>query len=489
MSRAARRAESLLRSVRALEHIIERKRGLEDALPRASAGLEARAGGVIHDTVAGTLRHLHQYERRLDAAAAAAAGDRAWRAVEDMPLRLLMASALFQCEHTPASAEHVVRSATEGCAQLGRAWAQAPIESVVRNAAAGRGFFSRAGAAERLSLPAWLHEDLVSNLGARRLDAFGPLLLQRPSRLHLAVASSAGSPSEYAARLSEGSGVAARPLEFTRFGVSLHARPRDVGSLPGVASRRVFVQDGAQQWGVGQLSPVGAGEAVLDLCAAPGGKSRALLLHQPAARLVAVERSRRKAAALRESLAGEGRAAVVCGDATRPEEWAAACGEGGASAVVLDAPCSASGILRTRPEAKVHQSRESVEALCETQQRLLRAAWSRLAPGGELLYTTCSLLRAENEEAVQRFAAEAPGATLAPLRPPRGALSRAQPQGVTFLPSEEHQGGFVALLRKGERGQGRGGRGGGDSSRRRGGSRSTNSGREFLATLSMQEVS
>ncbi|EOD03809.1 ribosomal RNA small subunit methyltransferase [Emiliania huxleyi CCMP1516] len=393
MSRAARRAESLIRSVRALEHIIERKRGLEDALPRASAGLEARAGGVIHDTVAGTLRHLHQYERRLDAAAAAAAGDRAWRAVEDMPLRLLMASALFQCEHTPASAAHVVRSATEGCAQLGRAWAQAPIESVVRNAAAGRGFFSRAGAAERLSLPAWLHEDLVSNLGARRLDAFGPLLLQRPSRLHLAVASSAGSPSEYAARLSEGSG--------------------------------------------------------------------------PAARLVAVERSRRKAAALRESLAGEGRAAVVCGDATRPEEWAAACGEGGASAVVLDAPCSASGILRTRPEAKVHQSRESVEALCETQQRLLRAAWSRLAPGGELLYTTCSLLRAENEEAVQRFAAEAPGATLAPLRPPRGALSRAQPQGVTFLPSEEHQGGFVALLRKGERGQGRGGRGGGDSSRRR----------------------
>lgn len=127
MSRAARRAESLIRSVRALEHIIERKRGLEDALPRASAGLEARAGGVIHDTVAGTLRHLHQYERRLDAAAAAAAGDRAWRAVEDMPLRLLMASALFQCEHTPASAEarqstYVVRSATEGCAQLGRAW-------------------------------------------------------------------------------------------------------------------------------------------------------------------------------------------------------------------------------------------------------------------------------------------------------------------------------------------------------------------------------
>ena len=85
-----------------------------------------------------------------------------------------------------------------------------------------------------------------------------------------------------------------------------------------------------------------------------------------------------------------------------------------------------------------------------------------------------SSVEPSSEEAVQRFAAEAPGATLAPLRPaPRGALSRTQPQGVTFLPNEEHQGGFVALLRKGERRQGRGGRGGGDSSRRRGGSRST----------------
>ena len=84
-----------------------------------------------------------------------------------------------------------------------------------------------------------------------------------------------------------------------------------------------------------------------------------------------------------------------------------------------------------------------------------------------------SSVEPSSEEAVQRFAAEAPGATLAPLRPPRGALSRTQLQGVTFLPNEEHQGGFVALLRKGERRQGRGGRGGGDSSRRRGGSRST----------------
>jgi 16S rRNA (cytosine967-C5)-methyltransferase len=139
---------------------------------------------------------------------------------------------------------------------------------------------------------------------------------------------------------------------------------------------------------------------------------------------------------------------VVCADATQPEAWWDGRPFG---AIMLDAPCTGSGILRTRPEAKLRQSEASLALLQGQQLALLRATWPLLAEGGELLYTTCSVLAGENQGVLAEFVAGEPSAIPAALAPPTradGAACAASPEGITFFPSAAHQGGFVALLRK-----------------------------------------
>ena len=138
---------------------------------------------------------------------------------------------------------------------------------------------------------------------------------------------------------------------------------------------------------------------------------------------------------------------VRCADATQPDRW----WDGRLfGAVVLDAPCTGTGILRTRPEVKLRHDEPSLASLQQTQLRLLRATWPLLREGGELLYTTCSMLAAENQHIVAQFVAAEPTATAAALTPPRhhDVSCAAGAHGVTFFPSATHQGGFVALLRK-----------------------------------------
>ena len=137
-----------------------------------------------------------------------------------------------------------------------------------------------------------------------------------------------------------------------------------------------------------------------------------------------------------------------CADATQPGEW----WDGRPfAAVLLDAPCTGSGILRTRPEVKVRHSEASLALLQGQQLALLRATWPLLAEGGELLYTTCSVLAAENQHSLATFMASEPSARPAALAPPShgdGSTRAASSEGLTFFPSAAHQGGFVALLRK-----------------------------------------
>ena len=140
---------------------------------------------------------------------------------------------------------------------------------------------------------------------------------------------------------------------------------------------------------------------------------------------------------------------VRCADATQPEEWWDGRPFG---AIMLDAPCTGSGILRTRPEVKVRQSEDNLVLLQGQQLALLRATWPLLAEGGELLYTTCSVLAGENQRVLAEFVAGESSASPAALAPPTqgddGLACAASQEGLTFYPSAAHQGGFVALLRK-----------------------------------------
>jgi len=225
-----------------------------------------------------------------------------------------------------------------------------------------------------------------------------------------------------------------------------HSRPNHIGALPCITDATGVVQDPAQQWSCAQLSTLPAGARVLDACAAPGGKSSTLLHLHPMARVLALDNSASKVAQMERKMRRNRRVEVRLGDATNPKAWWD--GEPFA-AILLDAPCSATGIMRTRPEVKYHQTAESVERLHHTQLAMMRALWPLLADGGEMLYTTCSLLSAENEEVVASFLDAEACATSVKLK------VRGDPKvychrdvGVLLLPARWHQGGFAALLRK-----------------------------------------
>ncbi|MGH8173110.1 MAG: 16S rRNA (cytosine(967)-C(5))-methyltransferase RsmB, partial [Rhodanobacteraceae bacterium] len=176
----------------------------------------------------------------------------------------------------------------------------------------------------------------------------------------------------------------------------------DVTRLPGYAEGHFSVQDGAAQR-VADLLDLRDGLRVLDACAAPGGKA-AHALERADLDLVALDRDAARLPRVTENLARLGLTADVrAGDATAPATW----WDGRPfDRILLDAPCTATGIIRRQPDIKLHRRAADIAPLAATQKRLLHALWPMLAPGGRLVYATCSLLRAENESVLAAFRAD-----------------------------------------------------------------------------------
>ncbi|RYD16271.1 MAG: 16S rRNA (cytosine(967)-C(5))-methyltransferase RsmB [Lysobacteraceae bacterium] len=219
-------------------------------------------------------------------------------------------------------------------------------------------------------------------------------------------------------------------------------RSTDVTRLPGYAEGLFSVQDGAAQR-VAALLDARPGQRVLDACAAPGGKA-AHLLERDALELVALDRDPARLPRVRENLARLGLDAnVVAGDAAAPADW----WDGRPFArILVDAPCSASGIIRRQPDIKLHRRAADIAPLAAAQDAILAALWPLLERGGRLVYATCSLLRAENEAVLARFLAAHDDAH-APELPPE--LGHAAGVGRQNLPGEGGMDGFYyAVLEK-----------------------------------------
>jgi 16S rRNA (cytosine967-C5)-methyltransferase len=185
-------------------------------------------------------------------------------------------------------------------------------------------------------------------------------------------------------------------------------RAVDVHALPGFDAGLVSVQDAAAQLAARLVAPQ-SGERILDACAAPGGKTGHLLELQPElAELVAVDVSAPRLERVRENLARLGlRATLQVGDAEQPEAW----WDGRAfDRILLDVPCSATGVIRRHPDIKLLRRKQDIAALSARQAKLLDALWPLLAPGGRLVYASCSALRAENASVVGEFLQRQSGA-------------------------------------------------------------------------------
>ncbi len=216
----------------------------------------------------------------------------------------------------------------------------------------------------------------------------------------------------------------------------------DVTRLPGFAEGHFAVQDGAAQVPA-DLLDLADGQRVLDACAAPGGKACHALERAQVA-LVAVESEAHRAPRIRQNLARLGlEADVKIGDAGDTSAW----WDGHPfDRVMIDAPCSATGVIRRRPDVRLHRRATDIDALVAQQARILAACWETLAPGGRLLYVTCSLLRRENEGVVGAFLAARDDARALPITLPVG-----QPAAIGWqiLPGDgDLDGMYYALLEK-----------------------------------------
>ncbi|HET9819986.1 MAG TPA: 16S rRNA (cytosine(967)-C(5))-methyltransferase RsmB [Rhodanobacteraceae bacterium] len=233
--------------------------------------------------------------------------------------------------------------------------------------------------------------------------------------------------------------AAAHP--WLRDGLTLGAHA-DLAHQPGFADGRFSVQDGAAQCAA-DLLDLRDGLHVLDACAAPGGKT-CHMLERADIEVLALERESARTASIGANLRRLGLACELrIADAGAPPEW---WDERPFDRILLDAPCSATGVIRRHPDIKLHRRAADIGPLAREQSRLIGALWSTLASGGKLVYATCSLLRAENEAVVATFLGDHPDAQTLPVEFPAGHAAGA---GWQILPGEGGLDGmFYAVLLK-----------------------------------------
>ena len=220
--------------------------------------------------------------------------------------------------------------------------------------------------------------------------------------------------------------------------------PVAVDQLTGFDAGLVSVQDASAQLAAGLLN-CEKGMRVLDACAAPGGKTLHLLQQTPGLQLIALDKDPTRLLRVEENLQRAGlQAELICADAAKPEEWF----EGLLfDRILLDAPCSASGIMRRHPDIRLLRKPSDIAGLAEQQKRLLKAMWGLLKPGGQLLYSTCSLFKEENERQIQAFIGSHDKCIELPLNNVQWGLQR--PVGRQILPGiAEMDGFYYAVLEK-----------------------------------------
>ncbi|MCX7067574.1 MAG: 16S rRNA (cytosine(967)-C(5))-methyltransferase RsmB [Methylococcales bacterium] len=217
--------------------------------------------------------------------------------------------------------------------------------------------------------------------------------------------------TDYLQRLVE-QGITGTRVDFCPSAIVLD-KPVAVELLPDFANGYVSVQDTAAQLAAGLLE-VQAGQRVLDMCAAPGGKTAHILESQPQLKeLVAVEIDAVRMQRVRENCQRlQLSPTLIIGDATQPDTW----WDGQLfERILVDAPCSALGVIRRHPDIKLLRRLEDIAVLQMLQRDILNAAWSMLASGGLLLYATCSVLKQENEQQIHEFLATHSDATELPI--------------------------------------------------------------------------
>lgn len=412
-------------------------RSLSTTLPAALAELDGRDRGFCQALCYGTLRYYP--------ALVLIIGQLLARPIKakELEVQALLATAIYQLWQLQTPAHAAINESVDACRALDKPWAVKLVNGVLRAFTRQRVELLE-GLAEQTEFstahPAWLAGKIRKSWPQQWLQIIDANNQQAP--LTLRVNRRQLSRDSYLAELASHA-VEAQPCRYSGDGITL-ATACDVTALPGFAEGWFSVQDEAAQLSA-ELLALAPGQRVLDSCSAPGGKSCHLLERQPAlAELVALDSDGQRLQRVRDNLARLGLSATAqTADAADTGTW----WDGAAfDRILLDAPCSASGVIRRHPDIKLLRRPADIDQLAKLQQRLLTALWPTLADGGILLYATCSVLRAENDQQLAAFLAAEPSAVVEPIVADWGEPCQ---YGRQLLPQPgSHDGFYYAKLRK-----------------------------------------
>jgi len=392
---------------------VRRGRSLDTVLPELQAGESGEDRALVAALTYGVLRELRLLE---------AVAERLWRRPPKAPIRALTLVGLYQLRAMRVPAHAAVHATVAATAELGQARARGLVNALLRRYQRERQALE-AGVTDALgthySHPDWLVDRLRTDWPSRWETVLAAN--NRPAPMTLRVNRRRISCEAYRERLAEAS-LTAQPAAFAPDGLVLDA-PCPVERLPGFNDGDVSVQDAAAQLAA-PLLDIRPGMRVLDACAAPGGKT-AHCLETADCEVTAVDIDAERLERVGETLhrlrlsvpspsaeRGEREVKLIQADVTDPGAW----WDGRPfDRILLDAPCTGTGVIRRHPDIKWLRREGDVTALAERQRALLDAIWPLLAPGGVLVYSTCSTLRAENAELVAGFLSVTPDADEQPI--------------------------------------------------------------------------
>lgn len=345
----------------------------------------------------------------------------------------LLLSGLHECLYMQTPSHACVSENVEALMSLKKVWAKGLCNAILRKTLREPETIDKlinSNDVARYSHPQWFIDKLAKHPDKQHiLDAnnqAGPFTLR--------VNQQKISRAEYIQQLSD-SKITANATRYSPAGI-VCAQASDVTALPGFRDGWISVQDEAAQLAAVLLNAK-PGERILDACAAPGGKTAHILETTSDIDLLAIDHAESRLHYIHDNLQRLGLFATVKqGDAAQPDDW---WDQQPFDRILLDAPCSATGVIRRHPDIKLLRRADDIPQLAKTQAQMLRALWPLLKTGGMLLYATCSVLPEENEMQIQKFIAATPGARHEPINADWGHACN---YGRQIWPGDEQMDGF-----------------------------------------------
>jgi 16S rRNA (cytosine967-C5)-methyltransferase len=397
----------------------------------AEARLPSRDGPLIQELTFGAVRHFFSLSSEIEHGLITPLKPR------DSILFCLLIIGVYQLRHTRVPAYAAVSETVNATRQIGRPWARGLVNQILRAIDVTSPPIHPSEEA-KWDHPRWLIELVRADFPDDWEAILAANLTRAPQTLR--VNRRLNTRDEYLTQLRK-HGVSAH------IGISPDAlvvdAPVSTSNLPGYADGLVSIQDAGAQWAAPLLAPV-AGDRVLDACAAPGGKAMHLWEHAPGIELVALDHDRSRCDLMRTEFCRlqVDASIVVDGDATNLAWW-----DGNPfHRILLDAPCSGTGTLRRHPDIKLLKHPSDLHQYQQLQTRLLTNLWRALAPGGRLLYCTCSVLSIENDSVIDHLIATNPCALVKHISAAWGEPTR---HGRQLLPELGGADGFYySILEK-----------------------------------------